>query len=50
MESSFSNIAEHIQSVLTTLPELPGVYQLDAADVILYVGKAKNQTQSLVLF
>ncbi len=43
MESSFSNIAERIQSVLTTLPELPGVYQFfDAADVIIYVGKAKN--------
>jgi excinuclease ABC subunit C len=44
MMDEFSlNVSERIQSVLTTLPELPGVYQFfDADDVILYVGKAKN--------
>ncbi len=44
MMDDFSlTVSERIQSVLTTLPELPGVYQFfDADDVILYVGKAKN--------
>lgn len=33
----------HIQTILRTLPELPGVYQyFDEAGTIIYVGKAKN--------
>lgn len=35
--------SEHIQNLLKTLPNKPGVYQhLDAEGKILYVGKAKN--------
>jgi excinuclease ABC subunit C len=35
--------SEHIQSVLKTLPESPGVYRYyDDANNLLYVGKAKN--------
>jgi excinuclease ABC subunit C len=34
---------EHIQSILRTLPDNPGVYQyFDAEGKIIYVGKAKN--------
>jgi excinuclease ABC subunit C len=34
---------EHIKSILKSLPKSPGVYQYyDAADKILYIGKAKN--------
>jgi excinuclease ABC subunit C len=36
-------ITEHLQNLLKTLPEKPGVYQhLDAQGKILYIGKAKN--------
>lgn len=35
--------SEHIQSILKTLPDTPGVYQYyDKDHVLLYVGKAKN--------
>ena len=35
--------SEHIQSLIKTLPELPGVYQYyDEDELLLYVGKAKN--------
>ena len=34
---------EKFRSILSSLPDKPGVYQfIDAADTILYVGKAKN--------
>jgi excinuclease ABC subunit C len=34
---------EHINSILRTLPDNPGVYQyFDAEGKIIYVGKAKN--------
>ena len=37
------NTLEHIRSILSRLPELPGVYQhLDKDGVVIYVGKAKN--------
>lgn len=40
MSEEFS---EHIQSILKTLPDTPGVYQYyDRDNVLLYVGKAKN--------
>lgn len=36
-------VSEHIQSILKTLPDTPGVYQYyDKDNVLLYVGKAKN--------
>ena len=35
--------SEHIQQLLKTIPENPGVYQyFDDAGKIIYVGKAKN--------
>ncbi len=35
--------SEHIQTLLRTLPDNPGVYQyFDSEDKLLYVGKAKN--------
>ena len=35
--------AEHVRSLLVTLPDTPGVYQyFDAEGHILYIGKAKN--------
>src|SRR5438067_1897194 len=34
---------EHIQSILSSLPENPGVYQFfNKEEVLMYVGKAKN--------
>ncbi len=37
------DFSEHIQSIIKTLPDLPGVYQyFDEENVLLYVGKAKN--------
>ncbi len=36
-------ITEHLQNLLKTLPEKPGIYQhIDAQGKILYIGKAKN--------
>lgn len=38
-----SELSKHIDSILKTLPDAPGVYQyFDAEGKILYVGKAKN--------
>jgi excinuclease ABC subunit C len=37
------NFSEHIQSILKTIPETPGVYRYyDKDNNLLYVGKAKN--------
>lgn len=37
------DFSEHIQTLIKTLPETPGVYQYyDKDNVLLYVGKAKN--------
>lgn len=37
------NFPEHIQALIKTLPETPGVYQyFDKENTLLYVGKAKN--------
>lgn len=37
------DFSEHLQSILKSLPETPGVYQYyDKNNVLLYVGKAKN--------
>ncbi len=37
------NFPQHIQTILKTLPETPGVYQYyDKDNLLLYVGKAKN--------
>ena len=37
------NSSEHIQSIIKSLPETPGVYQYyDKENTLLYVGKAKN--------
>lgn len=37
------NFKDHLKSIISTIPELPGCYQfLDKKGVIIYVGKAKN--------
>ena len=37
------HFSEHIQSIIKTLPDQPGVYQyFDQDNILLYVGKAKN--------
>ncbi len=38
-----NHFSEHIQSIIKTLPDQPGVYQyFDEDNLLLYVGKAKN--------
>lgn len=38
-----NQFSEHIQSIIKTLPDQPGVYQyFDEDNLLLYVGKAKN--------
>ena len=41
------NFSEHIQSILKTIPETPGVYRYyDKDNNLLYVGKAKNSKET----